>query len=119
LLLLLLQFPEKMIPKFTLLAARGADLPIHGDGMAVRRCVNNSLAVRGGIKSLLSSTAMNYTFVTSCFMTAAECEQTCPSTVTAWRCAGAAAADVTGVNLACPVTYFVDVTSCVVTECVG
>eukprot|EP00882_Tetradesmus_deserticola_P001046 GHRQ01001132.1.p1 GENE.GHRQ01001132.1~~GHRQ01001132.1.p1 ORF type:complete len:365 (+),score=185.19 GHRQ01001132.1:266-1360(+) len=30
------QFPEKMIPKFTLLAARGADLPIHGDGLAVR-----------------------------------------------------------------------------------
>jgi UDP-glucose 4,6-dehydratase len=30
------QFPEKMIPKFTLLAARGADLPIHGDGGAVR-----------------------------------------------------------------------------------
>ncbi|KAF6250772.1 hypothetical protein COO60DRAFT_748723 [Scenedesmus sp. NREL 46B-D3] len=30
------QFPEKMIPKFTLLAARGAELPIHGDGLAVR-----------------------------------------------------------------------------------
>eukprot|EP00877_Chromochloris_zofingiensis_P000374 jgi/Chrzof1/10337/Cz04g38110.t1 len=30
------QFPEKLIPKFTLLAARGADLPIHGDGKAVR-----------------------------------------------------------------------------------
>jgi hypothetical protein len=30
------QFPEKLIPKFTLLAARGADLPIHGDGLAVR-----------------------------------------------------------------------------------
>lgn len=30
------QFPEKMIPKFTLLAARGADLPIHGDGSSVR-----------------------------------------------------------------------------------
>jgi hypothetical protein len=27
------QFPEKMVPKFTLLAARGKDLPIHGDGM--------------------------------------------------------------------------------------
>jgi len=26
------QFPEKMIPKFTLLASRGQDLPIHGDG---------------------------------------------------------------------------------------
>lgn len=34
-----LQFPEKLIPKFTLLAARGADLPIHGDGLAVRRYV--------------------------------------------------------------------------------
>jgi hypothetical protein len=32
------QFPEKMIPKFTLLASRGKDLPIHGDGLAVRRC---------------------------------------------------------------------------------
>jgi len=31
------QFPEKMIPKFTLLAARGAELPVHGDGQAVRR----------------------------------------------------------------------------------
>ena len=27
------QFPEKSIPKFTLLAARGEDLPVHGDGM--------------------------------------------------------------------------------------
>ena len=24
------QFPEKMIPKFTLLAARGSELPVHG-----------------------------------------------------------------------------------------
>mmetsp|Transcript_7830 Transcript_7830/g.22301 ORF Transcript_7830/g.22301 Transcript_7830/m.22301 type:complete len:380 (-) Transcript_7830:358-1497(-) len=30
------QFPEKLIPKFTLLASRGLDLPIHGDGMARR-----------------------------------------------------------------------------------
>jgi UDP-glucose 4,6-dehydratase len=30
------QFPEKMIPKFTLLASRGASLPIHGDGQSVR-----------------------------------------------------------------------------------
>lgn len=30
------QFPEKMIPKFTLRALRGLDLPLHGDGMAVR-----------------------------------------------------------------------------------
>lgn len=30
------QFPEKMIPKFILRARRGLDLPIHGDGMAVR-----------------------------------------------------------------------------------
>ena len=28
------QFPEKMIPKFTLLASRGEDLPVHGDGKA-------------------------------------------------------------------------------------
>jgi len=27
------QFPEKMIPKFTLLASRGRPLPIHGDGL--------------------------------------------------------------------------------------
>ena len=26
------QFPEKLIPKFTLLASRGEELPIHGDG---------------------------------------------------------------------------------------
>jgi UDP-glucose 4,6-dehydratase len=30
------QFPEKMIPKFVIRASRGADLPIHGDGEAVR-----------------------------------------------------------------------------------
>ncbi|EIE20300.1 NAD(P)-binding protein [Coccomyxa subellipsoidea C-169] len=30
------QFPEKSIPKFTLLAARGEDLPVHGDGLATR-----------------------------------------------------------------------------------
>ncbi|PNH06230.1 putative rhamnose biosynthetic enzyme 1 [Tetrabaena socialis] len=30
------QFPEKLIPKFTLLAARGKDLPVHGDGTSVR-----------------------------------------------------------------------------------
>jgi UDP-glucose 4,6-dehydratase len=30
------QFPEKMIPKFTLRANRGLELPIHGDGLAVR-----------------------------------------------------------------------------------
>ncbi|KAI8473068.1 MAG: hypothetical protein J3K34DRAFT_412096 [Monoraphidium minutum] len=30
------QFPEKMIPKFIIRASRGADLPIHGDGGAVR-----------------------------------------------------------------------------------
>ena len=31
-----LQFPEKMIPKFSLLASQGRSLPLHGDGMAVR-----------------------------------------------------------------------------------
>lgn len=30
------QFPEKLIPKFTLLAHKGRDLPVHGDGGAVR-----------------------------------------------------------------------------------
>jgi UDP-glucose 4,6-dehydratase len=30
------QFPEKLIPKFTLLASRGKDLPVHGDGGATR-----------------------------------------------------------------------------------
>lgn len=30
------QFPEKMIPKFSLLASQGRKLPLHGDGMAVR-----------------------------------------------------------------------------------
>ncbi|KAK9833625.1 hypothetical protein WJX74_000982 [Apatococcus lobatus] len=30
------QFPEKMIPKFTLLASRGEPLPVHGDGIATR-----------------------------------------------------------------------------------
>jgi len=30
------QFPEKLVPKFTLLAARGAPLPVHGDGSATR-----------------------------------------------------------------------------------
>lgn len=30
------QFPEKLVPKFTLLAARGRPLPIHGSGAATR-----------------------------------------------------------------------------------
>jgi dTDP-glucose 4,6-dehydratase len=30
------QFPEKLIPKMTLLASRGDMLPVHGDGQAVR-----------------------------------------------------------------------------------
>jgi len=30
------QFPEKLVPKFALLAARGAQLPVHGDGTAMR-----------------------------------------------------------------------------------
>jgi dTDP-glucose 4,6-dehydratase len=30
------QFPEKLIPKMTLLAHRGGDLPVHGQGKAVR-----------------------------------------------------------------------------------
>jgi len=30
------QFPEKMVPKFTLLASRGDPLPVHGDGGATR-----------------------------------------------------------------------------------
>ncbi|KAH7621047.1 putative Trifunctional UDP-glucose 4,6-dehydratase/UDP-4-keto-6-deoxy-D-glucose 3,5-epimerase/UDP-4-keto-L-rhamnose-reductase RHM1 [Nannochloris sp. 'desiccata'] len=30
------QFPEKLVPKFTVLASRGLQLPIHGDGESVR-----------------------------------------------------------------------------------
>ena len=30
------QYPEKLIPKFTLLASRGAKLPIHGNGSSLR-----------------------------------------------------------------------------------
>lgn len=30
------QYPEKMVPKFTLLASRGAPLPVHGHGAATR-----------------------------------------------------------------------------------
>lgn len=33
------QFPEKMIPKFTLLASRGEDLPVHGDGESRATCL--------------------------------------------------------------------------------
>lgn len=40
------QFPEKMIPKFTLLASRGRDLPIHGDGSSVRRCAPGTPTLR-------------------------------------------------------------------------
>lgn len=36
------QFPEKMIPKFTLLASRGEDLPVHGDGKAAFSVYNES-----------------------------------------------------------------------------
>lgn len=30
------QFPEKMIPKFIILASRGETLPVHGDGLCTR-----------------------------------------------------------------------------------
>eukprot|EP00210_Caulerpa_lentillifera_P002994 g2859.t1 len=30
------QFPEKMIPKFIILASRGENLPVHGDGLCTR-----------------------------------------------------------------------------------
>ncbi|GMH44072.1 hypothetical protein BSKO_12006 [Bryopsis sp. KO-2023] len=30
------QFPEKLIPKFTLLGSQGRELPIHGDGLNIR-----------------------------------------------------------------------------------
>ena len=33
------QFPEKLVPKFAILASRGAELPLHGDGSAVRSYV--------------------------------------------------------------------------------
>ena len=45
------QFPEKMIPKFTLLASRGQDLPIHGDG-AVPLC-QRSLLVLDSVNALV------------------------------------------------------------------
>ena len=38
------QFPEKMIPKFTLLASRGEDLPVHGDG-EYHNCIRQSKLV--------------------------------------------------------------------------
>jgi dTDP-glucose 4,6-dehydratase len=34
------QFPEKMIPKFALLASKNLPLPIHGDGMSLRSYLN-------------------------------------------------------------------------------
>lgn len=37
------QFPEKMIPKFTLLASRGEDLPVHGDGKSCTGVVDASV----------------------------------------------------------------------------
>jgi dTDP-D-glucose 4,6-dehydratase len=30
------QFPEKLVPKFVLLASRGEQLPVHGDGLSTR-----------------------------------------------------------------------------------
>ena len=30
------QFPEKAIPKFIMLAKRGLQIPLHGDGMSTR-----------------------------------------------------------------------------------
>jgi UDP-glucose 4,6-dehydratase len=33
------QFPEKVIPTFTLLASKNMPLPIHGDGLAMRSCL--------------------------------------------------------------------------------
>lgn len=40
------QYPEKLIPKFTLLAHRGAKLPIHGDGSALRSFLCVCMRVR-------------------------------------------------------------------------
>lgn len=34
------QYPEKAIPKFILLASQGAEIPIHGDGLATRSYVH-------------------------------------------------------------------------------
>ena len=34
------QFPEKLVPKFTLLAKRGEQLPVHGGGQARRSALS-------------------------------------------------------------------------------
>lgn len=39
------QFPEKLIPKFTLLASRGETLPVHGDGECPWAALGTSLLV--------------------------------------------------------------------------
>ena len=33
------QFPEKLVPKFTLLAKRGEQLPVHGGGQVRQSCL--------------------------------------------------------------------------------
>ena len=41
------QYPEKLIPKFILLASKGAMLPIHGSGASLRSflCVNTFMDI--------------------------------------------------------------------------
>lgn len=42
------QFPEKLIPKFILLASRGKELPIHGDGAPLHLATDLQLVFSKG-----------------------------------------------------------------------
>lgn len=39
------QFPEKLVPKFTLLAKRGEQLPVHGGGQVCQRSFSQACAL--------------------------------------------------------------------------
>ena len=60
------QFPEKLVPKFTLLARRGEALPVHGAGQVRLPCpdahpalLESSTPCAGAIDHILQNTLVN------------------------------------------------------------
>ena len=50
------QYPEKLIPKFILLASKGSMLPIHGSGSSLRSflCVSTHFSVFSAVLPILA-----------------------------------------------------------------
>jgi UDP-glucose 4,6-dehydratase len=55
------QYPEKLVPKFALLAHAGARLPVHGDG-ASRRCFLHAADVAAAYDVILHRSAPGHVF---------------------------------------------------------